>query len=1770
MNFRNALFLVVFWLMLPLAAVDLFCFQEWKSYSDVNLERIEVDGRPAIRLTYPRTAEKKTWGQVSLHFSPLLDLRNAGNLEISVKSNRKIYVSMGLMTRKGNLWSGWLKNAAGPQERTWSKAIREIKGWEKTDLAQTVAFTIGLGLYGYDTTKEELEVVVTGMTAVEPSDRFLIPRPTAGVSIDGGYKEDWGLEDVLYNWHEPVFVPLRPLPGDSGTNRISPKDLSGKCSFMYDDKYLYFLCIAADQTLFSGKDVIAPWNNDSVELFLAAGVKNRHLAKGKSLAECGFQIIFDCSAGGKPFLFRNRKRVDGTALGIQTKLVRENQNVDGDVVPGYVLEAAIPWSLFREWTPVKGALLGYCVNLNDSGGKHLRSSPECRQPAGSTAGYSRAYLEYAAPEKKEEFRFGKCAENIPWPKEYNAAGKRIWAEEFCIRIPASATAERFYLNGFWAVQGFPKEEQSPDPGNWLYAPLPMGIGWYTPVFQARKEGTPLPASYQKISRNGKNPFYWYERKFRVPEHWKNGSTRLVVRSISKEAAVFLNGVNAGTLSMLHPELEVGRFLEAGKDVRIALHLFTEMSPGIPSGITGDLYLEHSAEKPVIRDIWARRADPRSGNFRFEIRTDRVEGGRIEAEILSPEGRVLWKGGRNTERSGTAVFTGRCSEVPVWSVEQPKLCRLKIVMRSAAGKLLEEKIQEFGFRTFETKNGRFLLNGKKIRLRVSTLLGTSNTCEPGRFAYLKSLGYNAIYLTGVRGDLDRLFSELDRNGLLAMAYIDRSFSDQETEAEITRLRNHPSLIGYLSDSFGQLDCNGFIHNPFAIDDRYMPDSPAAKKLEDFMSRRDALFRKFDPERNYIAQGTGNWKHFMRMTHHYPTNDLNLLDRMMYHKPWSERKEKILPLFLYETGVYNLMNMDSQHPEDRFPVMKERRLVPRLLSREAASRYLGDKAFGNWREYDKLLFRANLRGFRLSGVDAFCPWIDDNAFEIQNTRIPQQIPDRRQLSTRYFTGPFRMEEEWMRMNRWFYQLRALANRPWPAEFGQNVTKPVDSIFTELYRNEMQPLFLAITGDRENPFSMDHNFYAGEYVRKQIGIVNDTPDSVAVSGTITLVVNGRKVESKNVSHIAPQGEIEFLPVEFRLPEVERKSPAELILHANGRTDRFSLTIFPRRKAPVFPKNEKIGIFHHRPGESLAERAGVKGVVLSAEQDVSEDLNVWIVEAGMLTEPIARRIPAFLENGGRVLIFEQTDRSAWSYALEERRLEHLFLSDRTHPAVQGLDDRDLSFWRGRADTVASEKHPSRYFRNSQSAALETPHLTNRNIVAGFVLPLPSYGSIRPIASGGYDRSDSVILEVRSGKGTLLICQADLSGRYGLDPAATLLADNLLSAVLTPVPPALEGVRYTGNESGRKFLEELGIRISSDSPVGVAGPGKCDSRLLADCKTVVRMPGSAFLPKGVRIRKAYLTHETYPCFWNGTYSQFTLLKGIQPGTDFPETAGSAFRGLTPNDFYLFENPQLETFLFDSGTEAERSRFGTAGTVRTDNTDYILCAMDPSLVTKAEERRKILRIWSVLFRNLNVANAQRVSWEIPPLDLTHRAWTFLTDPDGQGEKNGFAEGRFGSRTPRPIRPGILWEEQGVTERNPNLEFVPDSGYDGYGWYFVRFPMPEFRGDSLYLHVNGIRDIWTFSRTAHNTTLFLNGRKMPEAVGIWNAHLGGRGARLWKLHRSDFKSGENLLAIRIYNSIGPGGIHKNPVRFEQEGKNQGIFLPYEFNRDKYTNNFFWCW
>jgi len=284
------------------------------------------------------------------------------------------------------------------------------------------------------------------------------------------------------------------------------------------------------------------------------------------------------------------------------------------------------------------------------------------------------------------------------------------------------------------------------------------------------------------------------------------------------------------------------------------------------------------------------------------------------------------------------------------------------------------------------------------------------------------------------------------------------------------------------------------------------------------------------------------------------------------------------------------------------------------------------------------------------------------------------------------------------------------------------------------------------------------------------------------------------------------------------------------------------------------------------------------------------------------------------------------------------------------------------------------------------------------------------------------------------------------------------------------------------------------------------------------------------------------------------------------------------NDAYFFESPELKSYqIATRGAPAKlavvwQSQHATMLQARGGTIRYVLCSVDPYQLQHGECRRKAWRIWSQVFANCGVANALTLRLSPSPLDISGGEWLFLTDPDGKGEKAGYPEGRFGDRRPRRIHIGTIWEEQGVTAPNPSIDSAPDSAYDGFAWYFRKTVLPASLADrSVYLEVGGVRDIWTFSRTANRTDLWINGQKVAPPVGIYNAQEGGRAGRLWEIPPEVLRPGnENLIVIRVYNDKGAGGIHRAPVRFETAGQNEGMPFPYEFIRSKYTPYFFWCW
>jgi hypothetical protein len=75
-----------------------------------------------------------------------------------------------------------------------------------------------------------------------------------------------------------------------------------------------------------------------------------------------------------------------------------------------------------------------------------------------------------------------------------------------------------------------------------------------------------------------------------------------------------------------------------------------------------------------------------------------------------------------------------------------------------------------------------------------------------------------------------------------------------------------------------------------------------------------------------------------------------------------------------------------------------------------------------------------------------------------------------------------------------------------------------------------------------------------------------------------------------------------------------------------------------------------------------------------------------------------------------------------------------------------------------------------------------------------------------GYALQYSPLLEFREGKGMVLFCQTDVTGRTENDPAAEILAGNIIRYALNWKPAPRRQVLYTGEAAGKRHLEAAGL----------------------------------------------------------------------------------------------------------------------------------------------------------------------------------------------------------------------------------------------------------------------------------------------------------------------------------------------------------------------------
>jgi len=204
--------------------------------------------------------------------------------------------------------------------------------------------------------------------------------------------------------------------------------------------------------------------------------------------------------------------------------------------------------------------------------------------------------------------------------------------------------------------------------------------------------------------------------------------------------------------------------------------------------------------------------------------------------------------------------------------------------------------------------------------------------------------------------------------------------------------------------------------------------------------------------------------------------------------------------------------------------------------------------------------------------------------------------------------------------------------------------------------------------------------------------------------------------------------------------------------------------------------------------------------------------------------------------VMFEQTSEvleRRFGFRVAEYGLRRVFARVPDHPALSGLAAEDLRDWRGTATILPRrlqyEMRP-RYGPTVNWCGIPVTRIWrcgNLGNVASVLMEKPACGDFLPIIDGGYGLQYSPLMEYREGRGMIVFCQMDVTGRTEREPAAETLARNILQYVCDwKAAPARKAV-YAGDPAGRRHFEYSGLAMDSyqgrkltPDEVLVVGPG--------------------------------------------------------------------------------------------------------------------------------------------------------------------------------------------------------------------------------------------------------------------------------------------------------------------------------------------------------------
>ncbi len=811
------------------------------------------------------------------------------------------------------------------------------------------------------------------------------------------------------------------------------------------------------------------------------------------------------------------------------------------------------------------------------------------------------------------------------------------------------------------------------------------------------------------------------------------------------------------------------------------------------------------------------------------------------------------------KNGRMAFEQAWETPKLWDTDTPEnMYHLTLELAGAVRTLDAYYPVRFGFREFWIEGRDFILNGSPVHLRAVPLnsamrgpVGVLVSYEGARetLSRIKWLGFNAVYGHNYRctpgshvsyADVLRAADDIGMLFCFSMPHMnsyDWRERDEKTngyerhmEWYVRRAQNHPSVVMY-AQNHNFLFVRD-IHNPERLPLVLDKDPLVASRRTDLIYSRERILRQFDTTRPVYNHG--GWSRELYTMNSY-LNWTPMQERADWLGRWAEKG--VRPLFAVEFGEPTSLTFMAYRGEGE-PVLHQFFLpewgsaiwgdVAFKLSefekgalRFETDRWRKNEPFMRWaypREQLRSTDLANLKGVQAEFVRHTWPYF--RTFGISGFNIWSE------LGMCYLVGdiPRRVDYEmdWDDLQRPGFNPDYCANVWQHGLFYTLATKAsawLPNVCGRALLRYNQPLLAYIAGGPSRFTAKDHNYLPGQTVEKQIIVINDSRRTVDCASQWSISLPESQGGEKSV-RVEP-GRNGRVLVRFTLPDSTPPGAYEFAMKVSFSTgevqeDSFVIHVLPRPDAPKV--SGKIALYDPK-GETAAllSKLGIAFDGVGADADLGAH-DILVIGKGALTVDGPAPDLSRVRDGLKVVMFEQTSEALerrLGFRVQEFGMRRAFTRVAGHPILDGLSSDNLRDWHGEATLLPPtlplpKLHAYQMVEWCGFEVRRFARCGHYGNVSSVMIEKPGAGDFLPLMDCGFGLQYSPLMEYREGRGMVLFCQVDVTGRTGDDPASVRLAGNIMEYVDAYTPPPSRRAVYAGEPAGLEHLKAAGVAATA------------------------------------------------------------------------------------------------------------------------------------------------------------------------------------------------------------------------------------------------------------------------------------------------------------------------------------------------------------------------